>query len=69
MAITSQVRTPTLPGEALLSSWQAAGLLKPSVAKPVLMTVQKTLILRRLGRLVQRDQDAVATLLTEILGP
>jgi len=68
MAITSQVRSPTLPGEALLSDWQAAGLLKPSVAKPVLMTIQKTLVLRRLGRLIQQDRETVAELLDEILG-
>ena len=40
MAVTSQVRMPPLPGEVLLTAWQAAGLLKPSVAKPVLMTVE-----------------------------
>lgn len=33
MAITSQVRTPLGFGEALIADWQAAGLIKPSVAE------------------------------------
>jgi mRNA interferase MazF len=68
MAVTSQVRTPLLPGEVHLSAWSAAGLLKPSVAKPVLMTVQKSLVLRRLGRLEARDRQAVVMMLQHILG-
>lgn len=69
MAVTSQVRTPLLPGEALLIDWQGAGLLKPSVAKPILMTVQKTLVLRRLGRLEPHDRQSISDILEQILGP
>jgi mRNA interferase MazF len=68
MAITSQIRTPLLPCEALIRAWQAAGLLKESVAKPVLMTVEKALVLRRLGRLDTHDRQAVVSLLGEMLG-
>jgi mRNA interferase MazF len=68
MAVTSQVRTPLQTGEVLLSAWSVAGLLKPSVAKPVLMTVEKSLVLRRLGRLEALDRQAVAAILQEILG-
>jgi len=67
MPVTSQVRLPLMPGEVLISAWQIAGLLKPSVAKPVLMTLQKTLILRRLGRLDVVDRQAVAAMLQQIL--
>ena len=35
MAITSQVRQPLGFGEALVSDWQTAGLIKPLVLKPV----------------------------------
>jgi mRNA interferase MazF len=38
MAITSQVRQPLGYGEATVADWQAAGLLKESVLKPVLAT-------------------------------
>jgi mRNA interferase MazF len=68
MAVTSQVRTPLMPGEVLLTGWQAAGLLKPSVTKPVLVTVEKSLILRRLGRLDEVDRQAVTAVLQRILG-
>jgi mRNA interferase MazF len=68
MAVTSQVRTPLLAGEVLLADWTAAGLLKPSVAKPVLMTVEKPLILRCLGRLDAHDRQAVTATLRTILG-
>ena len=36
MAITSQVRQPLQFGESMLADWQAAGLIKASVFKPVL---------------------------------
>ena len=68
MAVTSQVRAPLMPGEVLLTGWQAAGLLKPSVVKPVLVTVEKPLVLRRLGRLGDRDRQSVAATLQRILG-
>ena len=39
MAITNQVRQPFGFAEALVTDWQFAGLIKPSVLKPVL-TIQ-----------------------------
>jgi mRNA interferase MazF len=36
MAVTSQLRPNPQLGETWVSHWQAAGLLKPSVVKPVL---------------------------------
>ncbi|HZO31051.1 MAG TPA: type II toxin-antitoxin system PemK/MazF family toxin [Chloroflexota bacterium] len=69
MAVTSQVRTPLRTGEALLADWLAAGLLKPSVAKPELMTVQTSLVLRKLGRLGSGDRRSISEVLDRILGP
>jgi mRNA interferase MazF len=40
MAITSQVRTPLAFGEALVADWQAAGLIKTSVLKPMFATIE-----------------------------
>jgi hypothetical protein len=40
LAITSQIRMPLSFGEALVADWRAAGLLKPSVFKPVLTTIR-----------------------------
>jgi len=39
MAITSQVRSPLAFAEALVTDWQVAGLIKPSVLKPVFTTI------------------------------
>jgi hypothetical protein len=49
MAITSQLRPNPGLGDAWISHWQEAGLLKPSVVKPVFATLEQRLVLRRLG--------------------
>jgi mRNA-degrading endonuclease toxin of MazEF toxin-antitoxin module len=56
--VTSVVRTSPL--EVMLSDWQAAGLLRASVARlDRLVTAERTIFLRRLGALSARDADAV----------
>ena len=68
MAITSQVRPEAKVGEAAIRHWREAGLLKPSVLKPVLATVERGLIRRRLGRLHEDDRRALRAALDAILG-
>lgn len=68
MAVTSQIRSPSTFGERQLSGWKEAGLLRPSVLKPVLFTVERTLIIKTLGYLRRRDLDFVREGLAEILG-
>jgi mRNA interferase MazF len=68
MAVTSRVRATTALGEVLISEWRKAGLLKASVIKPVLATVERRLILRRLGRLEQADRITLQQMLPVILG-
>ncbi|HRP77387.1 MAG TPA: type II toxin-antitoxin system PemK/MazF family toxin, partial [Rhodocyclaceae bacterium] len=46
MAITGQVRQPLGFAEALVADWQAAGLIKQSVLKPVFTTIEQGLVLR-----------------------
>ena len=48
MAITSQVRKPLKSDEVEIFDWQKAGLLKPSVIKPVFTTIEKNLVIRKL---------------------
>jgi mRNA interferase MazF len=67
MAITSQIRTPLAIGEHLLQDWQAAGLIKPSVVKPLIATLDQVQIIRPLGKLAPTDNMAVRRLLEEIL--
>ncbi len=59
MAITGQVRMPLGFGEALIQDWQTAGLLKPSVLKPVMTTIEQRLVRRSMGTLSTRDQQTL----------
>lgn len=68
MAITSQFKAMTAVGEIVVAEWQKAGLLKASVIKPVLATVEKRLVLRQLGHLEQADRAALQQALRLIIG-
>ena len=68
MAITTQVRKPLGFGEIEIIEWQKAGLLKPSVVKPILTAIENNLILRRLGSLESTDKAALQNVLKIILG-
>jgi mRNA interferase MazF len=68
MAITSQMRPSPAFGEVWLRDWRAAGLLKPSAIKPVIATLERSLVIRRLGALSDSDQHALAEALSKILG-
>jgi mRNA-degrading endonuclease toxin of MazEF toxin-antitoxin module len=68
MAITSQLRPSGAFGEVIISAWQAAGLLKPSAIKPVLTSIERGLILRKLGRLEAPDRQQLQEALQKILG-
>lgn len=68
LAITSQIR-PTLGfGEALVTDWRGAGLLKPSVFKPILFTAEHSLLRKTLGTLITADQQTLREVLQRILG-
>ncbi|UOG66023.1 toxin-antitoxin system, toxin component, MazF family protein (plasmid) [Leptospira noguchii] len=67
MAVTSQIREPLDLGEALISDWQAAGLAKPSVFKPLIATIEQALIVKSLGHLSPKDKNALQALIRSIL--
>jgi mRNA interferase MazF len=68
MAVTSRIRsTPTL-GEFELVEWKKAGLILPSVAKPVLATIEKRLVIKKLGSLRRADRESLEASLRAILG-
>lgn len=68
MAVTSQQPSTLSVGEVQVQDWQGAGLLKPSVLKPVLTTIDPALVLKKLGRLTPTDQAALRQALNAILG-
>jgi mRNA interferase MazF len=67
MAVTSQLQRQSL-GEVEVDDWQAAGLLKPSVIKPVITTIEKRLIIRMLGKLKLDDQRVLQQVIKTIIG-
>ena len=68
MAITSQVRTPLGFGESLVADWQAAGLIKPSVLKPVVTTIEQGLVVRTIGALSAADLRTLRETIAHIIG-
>lgn len=68
MAITSQSKPTLAFGEVRVAEWQKAGLLKPSVIKPVLTTVEKGLIVKKIGRLEEQDRKNLQNAIQDILG-
>ncbi len=68
MAVTSQLRATAAVGEVWISRWQQAGLLKPSVIKPVFATIEQRLVIRQLGTLQRADEVALRKAISETLG-
>lgn len=68
MAITSQVRQPLGFAEALVTDWQAAGLIKPSVLKPVFTTIEQGLVVRTIGKLSAGDLRALREAIAQTIG-
>jgi len=68
LAVTSQARPIAGVGEAAIVKWKETGLLRPSVLKPVLATIERGLVLRTLGRLADEDRAALRRVLADIPG-
>ncbi len=68
IAITSQVNPANSFGEMTITEWKVAGLIKPSIIKPVLTTIEKLLVIKKLGQLLEVDTQALKNLLQVILG-
>lgn len=68
MAVTSQVRPTSTIGEALIKDWKGAGLIKPSVVKPVITTIEASLVIRQLGQLKKEEHEALRKAISKIIG-
>ena len=68
MAITSHVRQPLAFGEAMVADWQAAGLIKASVLKPVFATIEQRLVIRTIGALNNRDVVTSREMIAKAIG-
>ena len=68
MPATSQLRPSGAIGETHVADWQAAGLIKPSAIKPVITTIERALVIRRLGQLKAADQRARRSVIAKVVG-
>lgn len=68
MAITSQVRIPLGFGEVMVDDWRDAGLIKASVLKPVLSTIEQGLVVHVMGRFSNADLLSLQKLLASVIG-
>lgn len=67
MAVTSQTNSSLSFGEMPIGDFASAGLLKPSIIKPVITTIEKSLIIRKLGQLKPSDCNKLRELIELIL--
>lgn len=68
MGITSQVGSSQKVGDIIITDWRGAGLLKASMIKPVIATIEKQLIIKKLGRLQDVDIQSLKEGLMGIIG-
>ena len=68
MAITSQIRPHPAFAEFTMAEWKKAGLLVPSAVKPILTTIEKRLVLKKLGQFQQADVRSLRASISAILG-
>jgi len=54
-------------GEILITEWSKAGLLKPSVIKPIITTIEQPLVIKKLGKLEVIDIQVLQSLLQQII--
>jgi mRNA interferase MazF len=67
IAVTSQVNVTLRFGEVLIDDWAGAGFIKPSVVKPIITTLQRSLVIRTLGKLQSPDFQALENILQQII--
>ena len=66
-AVTSRIDR-ILMGDHLISDWQSAGLLFPSVSTGIIRTIKQGMIARKLGSMPVPDMQAIDSKLKLVLG-
>ena len=68
MAVTSRIREIQSFCDVAIEEWKQAGLIKESAIKPIIITIEKDLILAKLGQLQKQDTQALRNNLQTIFG-
>lgn len=67
MGISSQVSASPRVGEVTVTDWKKAGLIGPSAVKAVVTTIERRLVIRKLGALADADCASLKKALKLIL--
>jgi len=59
MGISSQLSGSLRVGEVIVTNWNKAGLIGPSAVKAVMTTIERRLVISKLGVLSDADRDSV----------
>lgn len=65
LAISSQIESK-LQFEPVISQWQESGLLKPSIFKSTIATIEENYIIEKLGTIIGNDRKNLHKLLKDI---
>ncbi len=57
--LTSQVNTTPRPGDYRLQNWQEVGLPKPTMLRMKFAPVDRSVVIRTLGRVAKTDRPAI----------
>jgi mRNA interferase MazF len=68
MAITSKTHKVSGPTEYVIEDWGKTGLLKPSLLKSAVSTIESKLIIRKLGSFSSKDIILLEKALKELFG-
>lgn len=68
MAVTSHTDAPVYFGDVKLEQWKDAGLIKPSIIKAIFATIEKSMVIKKLGCLGKKDLSLLQQTLVTILG-
>lgn len=67
MAITSQIYNLNQPGKKIINNWKQSGLLKESAIKAAVSTIEKNLVIKKIGQLMGEDVVALKESIEEIV--
>lgn len=66
--ITSNIKSFGRSGDYIIQNWQESGLPKPSMARMKFATIERAIIIKKLGRITSIDQDVIGNELQTFFG-